>query len=519
MEKGSFNNVNDNTPVLVGCSQYLGEKGAEGPNYLDIVKEATIRAIKDCEAKIDLKEHLDTISIIRFTADTPNRDSATTEFWGYPNMPRTLGNSLGIKVNNEIYTTTGGNSPQLLLNEVCNRIKEGESSCAILTGGEALDTFVSRIKLGLEVNWGDEPGGEPESLGSLKDLGSEFELKHGIFDPSSVYPLFANSIRGNEGKTVKEHMDEIGEMFSRFSDIACQNEASWFKTKRSPEEIVEVTPQNRMVGFPYTKYMNSIIRVNQSSALVITSAKKARELGIPESKWIFMHAAANLNDIWNITERENLHSSPAIRKCSEAIFNKTDCNLSDVSFFDLYSCFPSAVQIAKREIGIPENDNRDLTVTGGLPYYGGAGSAYVVNSIASMMIKLRQNQNSYGLLNANGWFLTKHGLGLFSSKPFEGEWDQVVNTSSMQNEIDTLRAPQFVQEANGKGQIETYTVVNSREGPTKAIIIGTMEDGKRFIANTKKGDTALLNKMMSNEMLNANGTVKYEDSRNIFQPN
>ena len=518
MSNSSFKNVNDNTPVLVGCSQFLGKKGEEGPNYLDILKEASTKAIKDCEAKQDLTQHLDTISIIRFTADTPNRDSATTDFWGYTNMPRTLGNSLGIKVPNEIYTTTGGNSPQLLLNEICNRIKEGELNCALLTGGEALDTFVSRLKLGLEVNWGDEPGGEPESIGSIRDLGSECEKKHGIFDPSSVYPLFANSIRGNKGQTAQEHMEEIGEMFSRFSHIATENQASWFKVARSPKEIVEVTPQNRMIGFPYTKYMNSIIRVNQSSALVVTSAKKARELGIPESKWIFLYAAANLNDIWNITERENLYSSPAIRKCSEAVFGKTNCSLEDVSFFDLYSCFPSAVQIAKREIGISDEDSRDLTVTGGLPYYGGAGSAYVVNSIASMMEKLRQNKNSYGLLNANGWFLTKHGLGLFSSKPFEGEWDQVVNTSNMQLEIDSLNAPEFVEEANGQAEIETYTVVNSREGPTKAIIIGRLHDGKRFVANTAKGDTDLLNRMMSNEMLKIQGIVTNLDSRNIFQP-
>ncbi|GIS32118.1 MAG: hypothetical protein Ct9H90mP4_00320 [Gammaproteobacteria bacterium] len=199
MPNSSFKNVNDNTPVLVGCSQFLGKKGEEGPNYLDILKEASTKAIKDCEAKQDLTQHLDTISIIRFTADTPNRDSATTDFWGYTNMPRTLGNSLGIKVPNEIYTTTGGNSPQLLLNEICNRKKEGELNCALLAGGEALDTFVSRLKLGLEVNWGDEPGGEPESIGSLRDLGSECEKKHGIFDPSSVYPLFANSIRGDKG--------------------------------------------------------------------------------------------------------------------------------------------------------------------------------------------------------------------------------------------------------------------------------------------------------------------------------
>ena len=109
-------------------------------------------------------------------------------------------------------------------------------------------------------------------------------------------------------------MEDIGNMFSRFSEIASKNPYSWFKIHRSKQEIVEVTPQNRMVGFPYTKYMNSIIRVNQSAALVLTSAKKARELNIPESKWVFIHGGACLNDVLNITDRKNLHSSPARKK-------------------------------------------------------------------------------------------------------------------------------------------------------------------------------------------------------------
>ena len=88
----------------------------------------------------------------------------------------------------------------------------------------------------------------------------------------------------------------------------------------------------------------------------------------------------------------------------------------------------------------------------------------------------------------------------------------------MQLEIDSLNAPEFVEEANGQAEIETYTVVNSREGPTKAIIIGRLHDGKRFVANTAKGDTDLLNRMMSNEMLKIQGIVTNLDSRNIFQP-
>ena len=509
--------VNDNTPVLVGCSQYLDKKGPEGLNYLDILTVSCKEAIKDCEAKTSLKEHLDAISVIRFVGDTPNRDSATTALWGYSNMPRSLSNSLGVSVPYEIYTTTGGNSPQLVLNEICNRIKDGQINCALLSGGEALDTFVSRVKIGKEVSWGDDPGGEPETIGSSRDLGSESEQKHGLFDPSAVYPLFANSIRANEGKSPKEHMEDIGQMFSRFSEIASKNEYAWFKIHRSSEEIVQVSPENRMVGFPYTKYMNAIMRVNQSAALVITSAKKARELGIPESKWIFMHGGGCLNDIWNITERVDLHASPAIRKCSEAIFDLANCSQDEISFFDLYSCFPSAVQVAKKEIGIPDNDDRDLTVTGGLPYFGGPGSAYVVNSMAAMMVKLRANQGQFGMVTANGWFLTKHGAGVFSSSPFLGEWNQVVDSSMLQDEINSKEHVQFIEEANGKATIETYTVVNSREGPEKAIIIGRLENGKRFVANTNK-DENLLKKMMQKEMLNTKGRVKFENSLNIFQP-
>ena len=512
-----YSQVKDNTPVLVGCSQYLDKKGPNGLNYLDILLASSKKALEDCNSKVPINEHLDAISVIRFVGDTPNRSTATASFWGYPNMPRSLGNSLGVTVPHEIYTTTGGNSPQLALNELCNRIKDGQAECALLAGGEALDTLISRMKTGLDINWGDDPGGKPESIGSDKDLGSEFEQKHGIFDPSAVYPLFANSIRGSEGKSAKEHMEDIGQLFSRFSEIASKNEYAWFQIHRSLNEIVQVAPENRMVGFPYTKYMNSIMRVNQSAALVITSAKKARELGIPESKWIFMHGGICLNDIWNITDRRDLHSSPAIKKCSEAVFDIANCSQADISFFDLYSCFPSAVQIARKEIGIPDNDKRDLTVTGGLPYYGGPGSAYVVNSIASMMNLLREKQGKFGMVTANGWFLTKHGAGIFSSSPFLGEWNQVIDSSSLQKEIDNQEHPEFIEEANGKGTVETYTVINSREGPTKAIIIGRLENGKRFVANTKKDDN-LLNKMMQNEMLNTKGTIKFENSRNIFQP-
>ena len=73
--------------------------------------------------------------------------------------------------------------------------------------------------------------------------------------------------------------------------------------------------------------------------------------------------------------------------------------LDDIGALDLYSCFPSAVQIACDEMGIDPDDKRGLTVTGGLPYFGGPGNNYVTHSIAEMMNTVRSN------LGVRAWLL------------------------------------------------------------------------------------------------------------------
>ena len=159
-----------------------------------------------------------------------------------------------------------------------------------------------------------------------------------------------------------------------------------------------------------------------------------------------------------------------------------------------------------------------FTVTGGLPYFGGPGNAYVMNSIATLMNKLRSSPGSFGLATANGWYITKHGAGIFSSEPFEGEWNQVADTSNVQNSIDKAETPDFTESPEGNCSVETYTVVHSRNGPKESIIIGRLEDGKRFIANTLK-EPSILEYMSQNDMLNTKGTVSNDGKRNIFTPN
>ena len=271
-------------------------------------------------------------------------------------------------------------------------------------------------------------------------------------------------------------------MFEPFTKVASENKNAWFPTYRSAEEISTPNKKNRFIGFPYTKYMNAIMEVDQSASLIIMSEKKANEYSVPKSKRIYLHGCADINEVWNITERPELFRSSAIRLMGEKAFSMANWNIDEIDYFDLYSCFPSMVELGREALDISDNISSPLTVTGGLPFFGGPGNNYVTHSIATMMEKLRKNQNSKGLCTSNGWYATKHGIGLYSNIPFEGKWERE-DPNNYQKIIDNSAKPEVDECPKGNAKIETYTVANGRVGPQMAIIIGRLNsNNKRFIA-------------------------------------
>jgi len=291
---------------------------------------------------------------------------------------------------------------------------------------------------------------------------------------------------------------------------------SWFPTERSSQEIATVSESNRYVGFPYTKFLNSVIQVNMGAAVILTSVAKARELGVADDRMVYLHGCADANDIWNVSERGNYYSSPAIRTMGQKALAMSGKTVDEINYFDIYSCFPSAVQIACDELGIAHDDPRGLTITGGLPYFGGPGNNYVMHSIATMMDVLRSNPGKFGLLNANGWFITKHSMGIYSTTPLKGDWRRETPADYQRAILDEAHPP-FTELPNGKATIETYTVLHGRNGVERALVIGLLEDGTRFIAETPD-DEQTLHKMMDREMLGASGTVTAGEEKNLFVP-
>jgi acetyl-CoA C-acetyltransferase len=502
--------------VLIGCGQITQRE--PDPNAalspMDLTAAAARQALEDTEAGTALAEALDTIVMLRSFSDTSWR--FTCPFGRYTNPPKSLAARIGaIGAKRLIYTFPGGNMPQWSVNQLFGMITRGEIGTAMIVGGEALATQKAAQRTNIELDWSEDPGGQPEMWGVETRGWNDVEDRHRMAGAIFAYPLIENAIRAHHGRTIPEHLAAMGQLFAHFADVAAKNPLADRRNGYSAEEIATVSSTNPYIGFPYTKLMNANAFIDQSAAIVMTSVAKARELGVPEEKWVYLHGCADAYDQWYLSDRINYYASPAMRIVGREAFAMAETSIDGIDFFDLYSCFPSAVETACREQGLSLDDPRGLTVTGGLPYFGGPGNNYVTHSIAEMMNRVRARPGSKGLVTANGNYITKQSAGIYStdapSKPFAPK-----DPKTYQAEIDAEKGPSTTEHANGRATIETYTVMHDRKGPSYAILFGRLADGTRFIANTPD-DKALLADMTERDYIGAEGTVKDVDGLNVFE--
>lgn len=508
--------IEDATPILVGCGDVtdLTTPIEEGRSPFDLIAQAARLALEDAGAP-GLAQAIDTVAMLRLFADTSHRFA--TKLGSSSNPPMSVARRLGLAPARCIYTWNGGNMPQYLVNLFAESIARGEMRAALVCGGEALRTQHGVERAGLPVSWAEEPGGEPELIGDPRRGWSDHEDRHQMRAAIAMYPLFENAIRGVRGRTVERHLAAMGRLFARFAAVAADNPLATRREGLSAERIATVDASNRWIGFPYPRLMNSNAFIDQAAAFVLTSVATARELGVPERKWIYLHGCADGHDHWYVSERHDLHSSPAIRAGARRALAMADKSIEEIDLFDLYSCFPSAVEIGCQELGLAEDDPRGLTVTGGLPYFGGPGNNYVTHSISEMMRRLRARPGAFGLVTANGNYVTKHSFGVYSTTPVEGPWRRE-SPGALQAELDALPKAPFTETPSGAATVETYTVMHGRHGPEYGIVFGRENaTGRRFIANPP-ADPAVLLDLQDRESLGRPGAVRQQDGRNLFLP-
>ena len=454
------------TPVIIGVGQVVqratGLDDAREP--LDLMVEAIEAAAAD--AKLAGPPPADALRVVQLLS------------WRYRDPARLIAEVLGQSPRELAYTTPGGNTPQMLVNLTAGEIQRGELDLAILTGGETWRTRMRARKSGAELHWRKLPeDAEPQRLiGKEEPMSHPDELARGIAMPVQVYPMLETALRAAAGETVEEHQVKVSELWARFSDVASRNPYAWVRTALTAEQIRTPGPDNRMIGFPYPKYMNSNNDVDQAAALILCSVERARALGVPEDRWVFPQSGTDAHDHYYVSNRADLHSSPAVRIAGGRALHLAGVGIDDVEVVDLYSCFPSAVQIGAAALGLTHD--RPLTRTGGLSFAGGPWNNYVMHAIATVVADLRERPGAHGLVWANGGFVTKHAFGVYATTPPAGGFRH----DAPQPEVDALprRSLASPAEAAGQAHVEAYSVMHTRDGvPETAFAACRLTDGRR----------------------------------------
>lgn len=311
-------------------------------------------------------------------------------------------------------------------------------------------------------------------------MSSDTEERIGLDRPAYVYPLFEQAIRLARRESSDEHRQRLGELWSTFSAVAEANPHAWTRNKLTPEEIWQPRADNRMISWPYPKLLNSNNMVDQAAILILTSAEAARRFGIPEERWVFPYSGTDAHDTYAIAERAELHRSPAIRLAGRRALELAGTHVDDIDLVDVYSCFPSAVQVAAAELGLEIDDpDRALTVTGGLTFGGGPWNNYAMHSIATAAERLIRAPGSRALITANGGYLTKHSFGVYGTAAPKGEfhWEDV--QPAVDREPTRASKPTW----EGVGRVESWTAPYDRDGkPARIYVAVRTPDDARTLA-------------------------------------
>jgi acetyl-CoA C-acetyltransferase len=313
-------------------------------------------------------------------------------------------------------------------------------------------------------------------------------MAHLAVAPTMVYPLFETALRSQLGHGVDEHQRYVSEMWSGFAQVAAGNPNAWSRVAYTPEEIRTISPENRAVCFPYPKRMCANIDVDQGAAVLLCSYEAARAAGVPDDRMVFLHAAAEGHDHWFVTERWSLAASPAIAATGATALGAAGIGLDDVEHFDLYSCFPAAVEIGRAGLGIDPADTRPLTVTGGLGFAGGPVNNYPTHGIAAMVDVLRARPGAIGLTTALGWYVTKHAAAIWSTRPPAEPFRRI----DVQADVDAQPRRPVAGLVETEATIEATSVAFERAGsPSVGIVTALTDDGRRVMANARGSDTLL----------------------------
>jgi acetyl-CoA C-acetyltransferase len=455
------------TPVLVGCAaiQQQIDDPAQALEPVALMVQAVQRAAEHTGVP-GMVSRADAIWVSR-------------GFWDYSDPGRLIAERVGAGA-----ARTGlaeiGVLQTTLLGTAAQAIASGEADVVVVAGGEAKYRALRAQIAGVAV--ADTPQADiaPDVvLRPAREIWSPLEEALGLLMPVNQYAIIETALRAADGADLSAHRRAVAELWAAFSRVAAENPLAWSRTPVAADDIAATSRTNRMLAFPYGKRHPSQWNVDQAAGLIFCAAATARQLGIPESRWVFPLAVADSNHMVPLSARRELHRSPGFRIAGQRVLAAADLTVSALDLIELYSCFPVAVRIQARELDIPEG--RPLTITGGMPFAGGPLNNFVFQAAAQMAQQLTGGRGRRGMVTAVSGMLTKQGVSLWSSLPPQRPFaflDVTTEVAAATQIVDVVDA--YV----GPATIAAYTVLYEGDVPVRAVAICDLPDGRRTLAET-----------------------------------
>ncbi len=430
----------------------------------------------------------------------------------YESAAAQLADRIGAAPRFTLVSKIGGNSPQSMVNQAAGMIARGELDSVLIAGAEAYYPRKARATSNSHILFQGLPAdytGE-DTIGSTPQ-----ETAHGIEQPIHGFPLFETALWAESGLDRETYLQRVGALWAAFSMVAANHPHAWTKQPRSAAEICTATRDNRYIALPYTKFMNPLVTVDQGAAIILTAGENAIRPNQAGRRPVYFRGGGYAADRQRfLIEKTNFTTSPPLKAAAGKALERSGITLAEMDCFDLYSCFPCAVTIARRMLGLAAEDPRPLTLTGGLGFFGGPGNNYSLHAIATLADHIATGRQDTGLVTSLGWFLHKHAAGVYSARP--GTTDLGPHDLADRKAYLVGDPPvDIVDRACGAGTVETYTVKFTREGrPHEAILYGRTDAGLRFVAKTQP-DADMLKWLISENRVGRPVTLRHDDQAGI----
>ena len=471
--------IDPRTPVLVGIGvvQQKEKDPSRAEEAVALMTRAARLAGEDSGAAA-LLSRLDRIGVPQ-------------GLWSYQDPARMVARTIGADRASTVYAQIGI-LQQTLMSTACSRIAAGETTVELVLGGEARFRGLQAQIAGVEAPETPCTDAPDEVLKPDAELVLDAEVKGGLgYMPVGYYAIIESAFRHAMGWGVEEHRDRMAALYERFSEIAVANPEAWKRERVPAAQIRDASTKNRMLAFPYTKLHNTSWNVDQAAALLFCSAGVAMELGVPRDRWVFPRAGTESNHMLALSQRPELHRCPGAELAGRRALALAGIGVDELDLLEMYSCFPIAVESYATEIGIPLD--RDLTVTGGMPFAGGPLNNYVLQATARTALLLRERGQGAGLVTSVSGYLTKQGFGVWSMEPGPG-----FGFADVTGEVAARSPARTVSElVDGPVTIRGCTVMYHEDRAVCAVAVVDQADGSRSVANSL--DPAVMARVESEE--------------------